>query len=231
MLERLQLSTPPASESGGLAPTLPPLEAEAMLQEGDIRGLHARNLARKSLPDHIDLSRKRSAQSFRNKTARALWGVTWALVFRTSPRVFHGWRRWLLQLFGARLGRGVRVYPSVRVWAPWRLEMGDYSCLGPEVDCYCVAPIRIGAHVVISQYTYLCSASHDHERSDFPLIAESIIVGGGAWVAADAFIGMGVTIGEGAVVGARASVFKDVDPWTIVGGNPARFIKKRTLKT
>jgi len=99
------------------------------------------------------------------------------------------------------------------------------------VDCYSVAPIRIGAHAVVSQYSYLCSASHDYELPDFPLVTGPIVVAEGAWVAADAFVGMGVTIGAGAVVGARASVFKDVEPWTVVGGNPARFIKKRVMRT
>lgn len=182
------------------------------------------------IPTEVDLSTVRSAHSFWSKAARLMWGITWLLLFRPSPRVFHGWRLSLLQLFGAKIGRGVRVYPSAQVWAPWQLEMGDFSCLGPQVDCYCVAPIRIEAHAVVSQYSYLCSASHDYEQPDLPLITRPIVIGEGAWVAADAFVGMGVTVGTGAVVGARASVFKDVEPWTVVGGNPARFIKKRVLR-
>jgi putative colanic acid biosynthesis acetyltransferase WcaF len=107
--------------------------------------------------------------------------------------------------------------------------MGDHSCLGPDVDCYCVAPIRIGAHAVVSQYTYLCSASHDYTKAGLPLIFAPITIGDGAWVTADVFVGMGVTVGTGAVVGAKAAVFKDVEPWTVVGGNPARFIKRRQM--
>jgi putative colanic acid biosynthesis acetyltransferase WcaF len=181
-------------------------------------------------PLRIDLSRAHSSLSLRNRIGRAIWGVAWAILFRPSPRILHGWRRFLLRLFGAKIGNGVRIYPSAQVWAPWQLEMGDFSCLGPNVDCYCVARIRIESHAVVSQYSYLCSASHDYERADFPLITGPVVVGEGAWVAADAFVGMGVTIGVGAVVGARASVFKNVEPWTVVGGNPARFIKKRVLK-
>jgi putative colanic acid biosynthesis acetyltransferase WcaF len=181
------------------------------------------------IPTEVNLSKMCSEHSFWNKAARQFWGVTWLLFFRPSPRILHGWRRALLRLFGAKIGRGVRIHPSAQVWAPWQLEMGDFSCLGPRVDCYCVAPIRIEAHAVISQYSYLCSASHDHEHPAFPLVTRPIVIGQGAWVAADAFVGMGVTVGTGAVVGARASVFKDVEPWTVVGGNPARFIKKRVL--
>jgi putative colanic acid biosynthesis acetyltransferase WcaF len=179
----------------------------------------------------VDLSTVRSVHSLANKATRLIWGIAWLLLFRPSPRTFHVWRRSLLRLFGAKIGRRVRIYPSAHVWAPWNLEMGHFSCLGPQVDCYCVAPIRIEAHAVVSQYSYLCSASHDHELANLPLISRPIVIGEGAWIAADVFIGMGVTVGAGAVVGARASVFKDVEPWIVVGGNPARFIKTRVLKT
>jgi putative colanic acid biosynthesis acetyltransferase WcaF len=178
----------------------------------------------------VDLSNARSSLSWSNRIGRAVWGMIWAILFRPSPRIFHGWRRTLLRFFGAKIGRGVRIYPSARIWAPWHLEMDDFSCLGPYVDCYCVAPIRVGSHAVVSQYTFLCSASHDYEKPDLPLIARPIVIGEGAWIAADAFVSLGVTVGAGAVVGARASVFKDVEPWTVVGGNPAQMIKKRVLK-
>ena len=108
--------------------------------------------------------------------------------------------------------------------------MGDHSCLAPEVDCYCVAPIKIGAHATVSQYSYLCTASHDIEHPQMPLVTAPIIIGDGAWITADVFIAPGVTIGEGAVVGARSSVFSDVPPWTVVAGNPAGFLKQRVLK-
>jgi putative colanic acid biosynthesis acetyltransferase WcaF len=108
--------------------------------------------------------------------------------------------------------------------------MCDHSCLSHFVDCYCVAPIKIGAHSTVSQYSYLCAATHDIERPDMPLVAAPITIGDGAWVAADVFVGPGVTIGDGAVVGARSSVFKDVPPWTVVVGTPAKVIKKRELK-
>ena len=182
-------------------------------------------------PGSIDLSKNRSAHSFRNKAARWIWGFVHLTLFRPSPRCFHGWRRWLLRLFGASIGRGVRVYPSARVWAPWNLEMKDYSCVGPDVDCYCVARVSIGAHAVISQYSYLCAASHDYTRADLPLVSAPITIGDGAWVTADVFVAMGVTIGAGAVVGAKSAVFKNVDPWTVVGGNPARFLKRRELQS
>ncbi len=109
--------------------------------------------------------------------------------------------------------------------------MEEHSCLADHVDCYCVATIRIGQHSTISQYSYLCTASHDYTQATMPLITKPIVIGEGAWVAADAFIGPGVTIGDGAVVGARATVIKDVPPNSVVAGNPARVIKNRILSS
>lgn len=162
-----------------------------------------------------------------NRAGRALWGIVYALLFRPSPRPLHAWRCLLLKLFGAKLGRGVRVYNSARIWAPWNLVMGDFSVLGDRVDCYAVDRIEIGAHSIVSQYSFLCTATHDPHQPSFPLITAPIIIGAGCWVAADVFVGPGVTVGEGAVVGARASVFKSVEAWMVVGGNPAKPISSR----
>jgi putative colanic acid biosynthesis acetyltransferase WcaF len=105
--------------------------------------------------------------------------------------------------------------------------MGRDSCIGNDVDCYSVAPIKLGAEVIVSQYAFLCTASHDYADPDFRLIMRAIEVGDRAWVGARAFIGPGVRIGEGAVIGATASVYRDVPEWTVVGGNPAKLIKRR----
>jgi putative colanic acid biosynthesis acetyltransferase WcaF len=113
---------------------------------------------------------------------------------------------------------------------PWNLKMGAYSRLGPEVDCYNVDNIIIGAHVTVSQKAYLCAASHNIRTSDFALVHAPIVIEDQAWVGADSFVGMGVTIGEGAVIGARAVVFKNVAPWVVMGGNPAKEIAKRIVE-
>lgn len=182
------------------------------------------------IPSRVDISHYESPLSLANRVARVLWGGVWLLLFRPTPRRLFGWRVFLLRCFGAKLGRGVRVYPSTIVWAPWNLEMGDHSALGNRVDCYCVDKVRIGSHVTVSQHAYLCAASHDIEDPGMRLVLAPIVVGDGAWVCAGAFVGPGVTVGEGAVVGARAVVVKDVEPWAVVAGNPARFIRKRELK-
>ncbi len=99
--------------------------------------------------------------------------------------------------------------------------MEPHSCLANYVDCYCVAPIRLGAHATVSQYSYLCAASHDYRNIDMPLVVAPIVIEAEAWVAADVFVGPGVKIGEGAVVGARSTVIHDVEAWSVVAGSPA----------
>lgn len=165
-----------------------------------------------------------------NQVVRFLWGLVWLIAYRPSPTAFHGWRRFLLRLFGAKISRRAYPYPSVKVWGPWNLEMEDMSCLGPDVNCYCVDKVVLCAGATVSQYSFLCTAGHDYRLPNRPMTTAPITIGQRAWVAADAFIGPGVRIGEGAIVGARASVFRDVDPWTVVGGNPARIIRTYQLE-
>jgi len=168
--------------------------------------------------------------SFRNKLARAVWNVVWLMLYRPSPGFCFAWRRTLLRLFGAAVKEGASPHPRCRIWAPWNLTMEKYSCLANDVDCYSVAPVKLGVHVTVSQYAFLCTATHDYEDPDLALIAKPITIGDYAWIAARAFIGPGVTVGEGAVVGATASVYHDVPEWTVVGGNPARVMKRRVIQ-
>lgn len=168
--------------------------------------------------------------SRKNKFYRLLWQIVSLFLFRPfSLTIFNGWRVFLLRLFGAKVGKGSIVYSSTLIPQPNSLTMGTLSCLGPKVKLH-MGEIVIGSKVTVSQGSYLCSGSHDIEYINKPFISKPIIINDFAWIAAEAFVMMGVTIGEGAVVGARAAVFKDVEPWTIVGGNPAKFIKNREIK-
>ena len=182
-------------------------------------------------PARVDVSYCPSEHSFRNKLARVLWGVVYLLLFRPSPKILHGWRRLLLRLFGAKIGKGAHVYPSCRIWAPWNLEMGDHSCLSHHVDCYNVARVQIGAHATVSQYSYLCTATHDESDPHMRLLTAPITIGDQAWVCADVFIGPGVSVGEGGVVGARSSVFRDLPAWKVSHGTPAKPVRHRVLRT
>jgi putative colanic acid biosynthesis acetyltransferase WcaF len=167
--------------------------------------------------------------SVRNKLGRILWNSVWLFLFRPSPRILHPWRCWLLKMFGAKIGSAVHPYPSARIWAPWNLEMDDGSSLGDYVDCYSVDKICIGKFTTVSQYTFLCTGSHDHTDLGMPLVSAPITIGERAWITSDVFVGPGVEIGDGAVVTARSSVFQDIPSWTIARGNPAVPIRERTL--
>ena len=179
----------------------------------------------------VDLSKYKNSLTLKNQIARMLWNIVWTILARPFPRsVGNSWKLFLLRMFGAKVHNKAVVYSTVKIYMPWNLEMGAYSCLAPEVDCYNVDKIKIGANSTVSQRTYLCTASHDVSLATNPLIYAPIIISDQAWIGAEAYIGMGVIVGQGAVVGARASVYKDIDPWIIVGGNPAKFIKKRVIK-
>lgn len=165
-----------------------------------------------------------------NKRKRLFWELIWLVAFRPTPRwALHAWRRALLRLFGAKIGEGSRISPSCRVWAPWNLEMGDYSALGDDVDCYSMDKIRIGSKAAVSQRTFLCTGSHDIKNLLRPLTTAPITIGNHAWIAAECFVHPGVTIGEGAVVAARSVVVRPIDPWIVVAGNPASKIKDRVV--
>lgn len=179
----------------------------------------------------IDLSKYHNVLSRKHQIVRLLWSLVWTIFARPLPRsVGRKWKIFLLSLFGAKVAKTAHVYSSAKIYYPANLVMEEYSCLASDVNCYNVAPIKIGANAIVSQGAYLCTASHDISNPLYPLITAPIVVEDQAWVAAEAFVGMGVTIGEGAVVGARAAVFKDVEPWTVVGGNPAKEIKKRIIR-
>lgn len=177
----------------------------------------------------IRANRRAARYSHRENLARLAWALA-APLFAWSPRPFFAWRAGLLRLFGARIGAKVHIYPSTRVEMPWNLEIGDWSSLGEGVFVYSLGRVRIGERVTVSLRAFLCAGTHDHTRVDLPLLKPPILIEDDAWVCAEAYVGPGVRIGRGAVVAARAAAVKDVEPWDIVGGNPARPFARRRLQ-
>ena len=123
-----------------------------------------------------------------------------------------------------------RISNTAKIWMPWKFSIGDWSAVGEEVWIYNLGNVTVGARVTISQKAHLCAGTHDHEDPAMPLLKLPIRIGDQVWICADAFIGPGVVVGEGAVVGAAAVAMADVPPWSVVAGNPAKFIKKRMLR-
>jgi putative colanic acid biosynthesis acetyltransferase WcaF len=168
-----------------------------------------------------------AAFPFPNRARRALWGLVYAVFFRPSPRPFHAWRAFLLQCFGAKLARNCHIYASARIWAPWNLVCEELATIGDEAMVYNPARITLGSHAIVSQQAYLCGATHDYDDPKFPLIAFPITIGAYAWVCARATVQAGVTLGEGSVLALGSVATRDLEPWTVYGGMPARKIKMR----
>ncbi|WP_018479274.1 WcaF family extracellular polysaccharide biosynthesis acetyltransferase [Pontibacter roseus] len=166
----------------------------------------------------------------RNRLSRAVWGVVVLLFFRYSPKPLHAWRSFLLRIFGAKVGQGVHVYPKVKIWAPWNLELADECGVGNGANLYSMDKITIGRRAVISQGAHLVAGTHDYTKPGFPLVTRPIHIGDHAWIAAEAFVHPGTNIGEGSVVAARSVVTRDMPTWMVCGGHPCKPIKERVLE-
>lgn len=164
-----------------------------------------------------------------NRIRRLIWSTVYTLLFRTSPRPLHKWRALILKAFGAKLGKGVHIYPSAKIWAPWNLKVGDHVGIAGGTTIYNMDLIQIGSYSVVSQGSHLCGGSHDYNSKNFQLYAKPIILGEHVWICAEAFISLGVTIPDGVVVGARSLVTKSIpESWAVYAGQPAKRISQRT---
>ena len=178
----------------------------------------------------VDRAACPSPHSAANKLARLLWQAAHLMLFRPSPWFWHAPRRAVLRLFGAQVGKHVQIMPSVQIWAPWNLALGDFATVGSGVDLYDVDRIEVGAHATLSQRAFLCTATHDVDHPNMPLKTAPIRIGAGAWVCAEAYVHPGVALGVDAVAGVRAVVLHAVPPGQIVGGNPAKLLRMRNLE-
>jgi putative colanic acid biosynthesis acetyltransferase WcaF len=165
--------------------------------------------------------------SFSNRARRAIWNLCYALFFRTSPRPFHAWRAMLLKLFGARLAPNCHFYPKCRVWAPWNLVCEDAVGVGNDAELYNPSLLTIGSHAVISQGAYLCGATHLYNEPSFRLVSFPMRIGAYAWVCARATVSPGVNVGDGAVLALGSIATKDLEPFGVYAGMPARKVKER----
>jgi putative colanic acid biosynthesis acetyltransferase WcaF len=161
--------------------------------------------------------------------ARLLWQFVYLLLYRFSPRPFHGWRSALLRLFGARLGPGCHFYPSSKVWAPWNLECEDCCALADGAEIYNPSMVYLESHCVISQQAYVCGATHDYNDPGFPMVSYPMRLGAYSWICARASVGPGVKVGAGAVLGLGSVASRYLDPWSVYSGAPAVKINSREM--
>lgn len=162
-----------------------------------------------------------------SKIKRLTWQFIWFILCRYSPSPFHKWRCFILKLFGAKLGKNNFIYPNCKIWAPWLLETEDVATIGPRVELYNPGGVFLGHHSIISQDAYICGATHDYNSANFTYIMKKIYIMPYAWICSKAIVLPGVTCNEGSVLAAAAITSKDLEAWSVYGGNPAKKIKER----
>ena len=174
----------------------------------------------------------KSTFTFKTNFVRVLWSIVYYLLFKFSPIYFFRYRRIILIIFGAKIDKDVDIYPSVKIWLPSNLSVKKASCLGRNVNVYNQGFISIGKNTIISQHSHLCSSSHNYSYKNpkLPLYTHPIIIGDNCWVCADAFVGPGIKISDGSIIGARTAIFKDTVKDGVYLGNPGKFIKLRKYK-
>lgn len=177
----------------------------------------------------LDFRANRAARKYsRSEQMRRVAWIFGGWLLRLSPRPCFAFRRAVLRLFGATVGAHVHVYPTTHLYMPWNVEIGDWSSLGEDVLVYSLGKVRIGSHVTVSYRSHLCAGTHDFSDPALPLMKPPISLEDGVWIGTEAFIGPGVTVQVGAIVGARAVVVRNVDPMLVVAGNPARMVGRRS---
>lgn len=189
----------------------------------------------KSPGEPLDASKTRPLEggasfSLANRLARVIWAFAWLLLARWTPPPLHGWRRLVLRAFGARVGKGARVHASVHIWLPANLELGPGVLIGPGARLYNQGRITVGAFTVVSQRAHICASTHDVGDPLFQLVLRPVTIGTRCWVAAEAFVGPGVTMADRSVLGARGALFRDAEADGIYQGNPAVKVKLRVLR-
>ena len=169
--------------------------------------------------------------SLGNRLVRSVWMLAWLLLARWTPPPLHGWRALVLKAFGAKMGRNCRVHGSVDIWLPANLELGDNVLIGPGARLYNQGKITIGNETIISQRAHICASTHDVADPNFQLVLRPVAIGSSCWVAAEAFVGPGVKMGDGSVLAARGALFEPTEEWMIYRGNPAVKLKPRARQS
>ncbi len=180
----------------------------------------------------LDIKKNRSNLNYpvRIYAYRIIWTLG-KFFFRCSPRTAFGYRNAILRVFGAKIGKNVHIYSSANIWFPWNLSIGDWSAIGEDVLIYNLGKVTIGKKSTISHKVHICAGTHDYTDPNLPLLKKEINIGNQAWICADAFVGPGVNVSDGAVIGARGVLINDANSWSVYCGNPAKYIKQRVLKS
>jgi putative colanic acid biosynthesis acetyltransferase WcaF len=181
--------------------------------------------------EYQDLSSFKVPESFRGKSKITvqIWWIIQATLFNWSPQVLYGWRAFLLRLFGAQIGKHVRIRSSVKVTYPWKVKIGEYTWIGDDCVLYSLGDITIGKHVAVAHKVYFNTGGHDYEKKTFDIFSKPVVIEDECWITNDVYVAPGVTIGKGTIVSARSTVLKDLPAGKVCVGTPAKPIKDRPL--
>ena len=177
----------------------------------------------------LDLTAIQRSKSLREVLTRALWYLVSVIPFNLPGRFFSPLRLFLLRAFGANIHSQALICSGVKIWFPHNLQIGQATTIGRKVEIYNYSPVIIGSNTVVSQYSYICTASHDYSSPYMTFYSSPIHISSNVWIAASTMLCPGVSIGDGCVVGARSLVTSNLPPWTICVGSPAKVLKQRSL--
>lgn len=152
------------------------------------------------------------------------------LLIHTTPKPFASWRNMLYRVFGAKIGKNVRIDPGAKLLYPWNIEIGDNVWIGYGCDLYSVDRIKIGNNVALAHNIFLATAAHDVTKVEFPTVCAPITIEDEVWISSNVFVQQGVIIHKGAVIAACSLVTKDIPEGMIAMGHPAKVVKKREVK-
>jgi len=183
--------------------------------------------------EYQDLSIFSVPKTFRGKSKITvqLWWIVQSTIFSWSPQVLYGWRRFLLRLFGAKIGKKALIRSTVKVTYPWNISIGDYTWIGDDCVLYSLGRIDIGSHVAVAHKVYFNTGGHDYDQITFDIYAKDLVIEDECWITNDVYLAPGITIGRGTVIGARSTVLKSIPSGKVCVGSPARVLKDRIMKT
>ena len=184
------------------------------------------------------LSVTQDLQSFQNKNfdrgasklKELLWMIVSRLFFSHSLALWNGSKIWWLKIFGAKVGKGVVIKPSVQIKFPWKLEVGNHVWIGEKAWIDNLAQVTIANNVCISQEAYLLTGNHNYKKASFDLITKPIVLKEGCWVGARSVVCPGVIVKAGAVLTVGSIATHDLEVNGIYQGNPAVKVKERTIE-
>lgn len=165
-----------------------------------------------------------------NPIKRLFWYFTNEFFFKNSLFPFYSFKIFLLRLYGAKVGKGVIIKPSVNIKYPWRLKIGNHVWIGENVWIDNLADVEIGDNCCISQGALLLCGNHNYKKSTFDLITKNIKLEDGVWIGAKCVVTGGVVCRSHSLLTVNSVAVSNLEPYSIYKGNPAVFIKERKIE-